>query len=394
MAEKALTEAAWKTYAKGKGYKDAGLVKALADFARAERETPEAQLRSLDALDKQAESLLKLNKSDKDLAAYVAEMAKAADRARKAAELAARQAATAAKAAGKAAEKESGKLPTKADGDGEDDEEASPALLTTRMLPLLRLVLKGEPMHTMVASAGKQVVVMLARKPIPASRRKILADQLDGAGSIKYFVGQCVVEAGALTFVLQTQVAGMAKKLKAALLAQTGLRVNKLRCRGIEGDTDDDDDDAATGVAQAEGPAGETDAAAPLPVQLARARIAWGEARAHAVSELARLKRILQDEYRDAADEQEALAKALQRLDATIASMDEALGDRLDAIVNADPGEREALAAAAKSAVDRLAAFVASDEILATIDGNELAPEMKVAEPLRERLQELGAALG
>lgn len=385
MAEKALTEAAWKTHARGKGYKDAALLKALADFARAERESPAARVRCLDALDKQADALLKANKADKELAAYVAEMAKAADRARKAAE----QAAAAAEAAGKAAEKAA----AKPGDDGEDDDEASPALLTTRMLPLLRLVLKGEPMHAMVASAGKQVVVLLSRKPVAGSKRKILADQLEGAGSIKYFAGQCLREDGATTFVLQTQVAGLSKKLKAALLAQTGLRVNKLRCRGIEGDTDEDED-APPLVAQAEGPGSGAGPAAPSVVELGRARIAWGEARAHAVSEVARLKTILQAEYRDAADEQEALAKALQRLDATIASMDEALGDQLDAIVAADPGERATLAAAAKATVDRLAAFVSSDEILATIDGNELAPEMKVAEPLRDRLRQLGAALG
>ena len=31
----------------------------------------------------------------------------------------------------------------------------------------LRLVAKGQTMHTLVAKSGKQVVVMLSRKPIP-----------------------------------------------------------------------------------------------------------------------------------------------------------------------------------------------------------------------------------
>jgi len=48
-----------------------------------------------------------------------------------------------------------------------------------------------------------------------------------------------VQEEGMTTFALKTQVAGLAKKLKLALLEQTGLRV-KVRCRGEDGDIDDD----------------------------------------------------------------------------------------------------------------------------------------------------------
>ena len=391
MAEKQLTEATWKTFAKGKTYKDAALVKALGDFARAERDTPQAQIKSVDALETQADALLKLHKGDKEFSAYVAELGKAADRTRMAAELAVKKATELAEKKAK----EDAKVQAKEQADGDEgDEEESPALLTTKMLPLLRLVLKGEGMHALVASGGKQVAVMLARRPIPMGRRKILAEQLQGAGSIKYFAGHCVREDGATTFILQAQVAGLAKKLKAALLAQTGLRVSKLRCRGEDGETDDDDDDGAAPIgAPSDGPA---DGAAPPPemVALGKARLEWGQARAHAVSELARLKSLLQAEYRDATDEQEALAKALQRLDSTIAAMDEALSDQLDGIVNAQASERATLAASAKTTLTRLIGFVGSDQILSTIDGNELAPEMKVALPLRERLQAISAALG
>ena len=74
--------------------------------------------------------------------------------------------------------------------------------------------------------------------------------------------------------------------------------------------------------------------------------------------------------------------------------MDEALSDQLDQLLNAAPGERAGLASTARSALERLLGFVASDEILVTIDGNELAPDMSVAEPLRARLQAIAAALG
>ncbi len=43
-------------------------------------------------------------------------------------------------------------------------------------------------------------------------------------------------------------MAGMSKLVKAALLQQTGLRVNKVKCRGDDGDDDDEDDGADTGV--------------------------------------------------------------------------------------------------------------------------------------------------
>jgi peptidoglycan hydrolase-like protein with peptidoglycan-binding domain len=49
------------------------------------------------------------------------------------------------------------------------------------------------------------------------------------------------LEAGATTFVLKAEVAGMSKLIKAALLEQTGLRVTKVKCRGDDGDDDDEE---------------------------------------------------------------------------------------------------------------------------------------------------------
>ena len=103
------------------------------------------------------------------------------------------------------------------------------------MKPLLRQVVKGEAMHTLVAQSGNRVVVMLSRKPIAPARRKILAEQL-GGGSCKYYPGHCRLEAGATTFVLKAEVAGISKLIKAALLEQTGLRVANVKCRGDDGD--------------------------------------------------------------------------------------------------------------------------------------------------------------
>lgn len=214
MAEKHLTEAAWKSFAGNRGYKDTPLVKALADFGRAEEH--DAQQTALDAVQKQADALGKANKADKELASYLAEVDKAIARARKAADQAAAQS------------KDSG-----------GDEEDSPALLTTKLIPLIRQVRNGgEPVFALVATAGKAAAVLMSRKEISPARRKLLATYLDASGGVKYFAGQCLLENNALTFVLEGSVAGKAKLLKAALLQQTELNL-KVRCRGDDGEDDD-----------------------------------------------------------------------------------------------------------------------------------------------------------
>ena len=142
----------------------------------------------------------------------------------------------------------------------------------------------------------------------------------------------------------------------------------------------------------AAGAASASDSAHSL-AQLAKARIEWNSARAHAVSELARLKKILQHEYRDAREEQAALAKALQRVDSTIDAMDDELNSRLDRVVNAQAAQRAGQAAAAKATLQRLIKLVSSDEVLQNIDGNELAPDMVIAAPLRARLTDIAQSL-
>lgn len=148
------------------------------------------------------------------------------------------------------------------------DEEESPALLTTKLIPLLREVRKGQlQLQALICIAGKATAVLLQRKPIATTRRKLLSQFLDG-GTPKYITGHCVFERNALTFVVDTEAAGLAKKIAAALLAQTELRL-KVRVRGADGaeDEDGEDDgaqataDAGAAAAPAEAPA----AAAPEP---------------------------------------------------------------------------------------------------------------------------------
>ncbi len=147
------------------------------------------------------------------------------------------------------------------------DEEESPALLTTKLIPLLREVRKGElRLQALICTAGKGAAVLLQRKPIATTRRKLLSEFLDG-GTPKYITGHCVFERNALTFVVDTEAAGLAKKIAAALLAQTELRL-KVRVRGADGAEDEDGED---GGAQ---PAGDAGAATAAPAEAPAAETA------------------------------------------------------------------------------------------------------------------------
>ena len=221
MSDKNLTEPEWKKFSKGKDFKDAAFVKALAALGKAT--APALQLDALADIEKQAEGLRKAYKADKDLSAYLDGLDKALDKQRKLSEAEARKS-------------------SKADDSGSDEED-TPALLTTKMVPLLRQVRKGEEMQVLLASVGKEVAVLIARRGISPTRRKLLTEYLDN-GTPKFFSGHCIFEEAAYTFVMKTQAAGMAKKVKAALLRQVELRL-KVRVRGEDPNDIDDDGDPA-----------------------------------------------------------------------------------------------------------------------------------------------------
>ena len=236
IKSKLLSDAGWKDVAGKAKVKDNGLLKSLEKLKRLGDDDHDETTKVLDEIGKLAGVL----KKDKAVAAtpavskYVADMladvqAASRDVAKAKAEHDKEQ-----KAKADAEKKAAAK---KADDDDDGDDE-SPELLTSKMKPLLKLVAKGETMHALVAKSGKKVVVLLSRKPIPPARRKMLAEEL-GGGSTKYYPGTCSLEAGETTFALKSEVAGMAKLMKIALLEQTGLRVNKLKCRGEDGDDTD-----------------------------------------------------------------------------------------------------------------------------------------------------------
>lgn len=208
--DKSLTEAHWKAFAKGGSYKDAALLKALTALDKAQKQGPDAELKALDEIEQEAASLRKAHKADKDLSAQLDKLDKAASAHRKQAEQSRKQ-----------------------QQNDEDEDEDSPALLTTKLLPLMRQVPKGDTLHAMVVTGGTEAAVMLARRPIAPARAKVLKEYLGVSGGSKIILGTCIFEAGAHTFVLQTQAAGMAKRLKEALRRQLELRF-KVRVRGLD----------------------------------------------------------------------------------------------------------------------------------------------------------------
>jgi len=239
---KFLSDVGWKDIAAKNSVKDNGLLKKLADFKKIDDDKHDDALKLLDEALKLASQLKKDKKTAPAAGKYLDELAAAAETAVRDVSKAKAEADKLAKVKAEAEKKAHAEAAKKSDDEDEGEESESSELLTTKLKPLLRLVAKGDRMHALLAKSGKQVVVMLSRKPIPPARRKLLADQL-GGGSTKYYPGHCELEAGATTFVLKAEVAGMSKLIKAALLEQTGLRLNKIKCRGEDGDDDEDGDD-------------------------------------------------------------------------------------------------------------------------------------------------------
>jgi hypothetical protein len=275
MAEK-LSEATWTAFSKKQKLDlgDAPLVKALAKFDKTSEDKPEPRLEALQGLIEEikkqvtAQARRKKEMGDKlfgEVKDKLYALLDSAEMLHKDTEKAV------------AARKASA-----------DDEEDSPALLTTKLIPLLREVRKGEvEMQALIALAGKETVVLLSRKAISPARGKLLKDQMTHPSGLKFIRGTCMLEQASVTFVVQAPAAGLAKKIKAALLQQTELRL-KVRVRGEDpNDVDEEGEDnestaegstiahapplrtagaaqpqAAAGAAQPQAAAGATDPAA------------------------------------------------------------------------------------------------------------------------------------
>jgi hypothetical protein len=233
MAEKLLSESEWKKFIKGKDIKDGALVKAMAAAEKGAKLPAAEQVPLLQELARQAGKLEDANSKDKPVAGQLAEIIAAAK--------------------GEIARLEKPAKETQAEDKNKDKDkdkdDDSAAALTSGLVTLLRELRKGEVrMHALICVAGKNTAVLIMRRPISPARRTLLAEAIDAKGGAKYITGECQFEDQVLAFAVQAPAAGLAKRLKAALLAQTELRL-KVRVRGEDpGDVDEHEDDENDGT--------------------------------------------------------------------------------------------------------------------------------------------------
>jgi hypothetical protein len=414
IKSKVLTESAWKdVLSKNKAVKDNGLLKTLAEIKKLGEDDHDGAQQILDQIQKLAAQL----KKSKEIAAapavskFLAELAGAADIAVRDVAKAKADASRTAEAKAQAEKKAKSEAADKA-GDGDEDAESS-ELLTTKLKPLLRQVAKGERMHALLAKSGKQVVVMLSRKPIPPTRRKVLADQL-GGGSTKYYPGHCHLEAGAMTFVLKAEVAGMSKLVKAALLEQTGLRLNKIKCRGEDGDDDDEDADEVAAVVSGDdgerrdgddGNSGEADdkSSASVPgvagqvpeAELEKAPQVWKGTRALLQTNIDALKKAAQAQVADEEDLVDEIEGHLQKLDRIMGRLDKRLTNSLtNAVETQDPKLRSAALRESKGILAEYIRYVGSEPLIAHLDSNPFGVKTELRATLSKSLAKLARAIG
>jgi hypothetical protein len=403
---KVLTESAWKdVLAKNKGVKDNGLLKTLAEIKKLGDDDHDDAQDILDQIQKLAAQL----KKNKDIAAvpavgkFLNELSGAADTAVRDVAKSKAEAGKAAKAKAEAEAKKKAQDDKKGNEEDEDDEDPS-GLLTSKLKPLLRMVAKGETMHALLAKSGKNVVVMLSRKPIPPARRKMLSEEL-GGGSTKFYPGHCSLEAGAVTFVLKAEVAGMSKLVKAALLEQTGLRLNKVKCRGEDGDDDDEDEVQDKNKDKAEDE-GEDEDGPPkfvpgvdvktVTAQLEQAPLAWDGTRELLQDNIDSLKTAIQAQLADEGDDLVIEVNGqLEKLDRIMERLDKRLSNSLsDAVETADPAQRSQALKQSKAILAEYIRYVSSEPLIEHLDSNPFGVKTQLKATLSKSLTQLARAIG
>lgn len=129
-------------------------------------------------------------------------------------------------------------------------------------------------------------------------------------------------------------------------------------------------------------------------VKLGKARIEWADTRLAGIAGIQRLKVAIERDYADMPEAASAVKSAADRLDRTIGTLNAALQDQLDLVLNAEGPAREAEAERARQLMKAFGTFVDADPVMAALDGNEILPELAVTGPLRAKLAEIAAALG
>jgi len=129
--------------------------------------------------------------------------------------------------------------------------------------------------------------------------------------------------------------------------------------------------------------------------QLGKARLEWIATRDKAVSEITRLSRAIVDAYRGETDQQAQVKAAITKLAGLATRLKSGLDNDLDAALSAkDAASRTQLASKAKNSVKAIKKIMDEDELMQSLDGNEILGDMHVVAPMKERLSAIEAALG
>jgi len=401
-----LSEASWTAFAKKRELDDASLVKALArlDKTRADQYPARSEAlgevvtqlkRQQTLLTRQAKSQdpkqAKENKAIKDQLEDMLDHAARLLKANQAAQ---------AKAEAEAARQKEAQASA-------EEEPDTPALLSSKMITLIRELRKGTlQMHTLIARAGANTAVLIMRRAISASRRKLLAEAVQARGGLKYIVGTVRWENKALTFVVQSQAAGLAKRLRVALLEQVELRL-KVRVHGEDGDEEDGEEDgeeeveedvdeegkeATTTQAGAPSTAASVGAKIAPAIVYAQTRLVWVATRAKVQKDLKLLEDTILGHYKGQPTLPEVV-QAVRKLDGVLALFDESLIDRLDQALQAkDPAAKAALHQEARAVISRYQEFLATDPLVQELDGNPFVP-IAVQATLSKTLTTLAAKI-
>jgi hypothetical protein len=213
-----------------------------------------------------------------------------------------------------------------------------------------------------------------------------------------------MLEAGVTTFTLAAEVAGLSKLVKLALLEQTGLRINKLKCRGEDGDDDDEDADASAGAPAAGEDEGEPDRGAggsgdphreAIVAELAKAPEMWRGTRDLLQFNVDALRRAVEEQLADEGDDYAARIKAqLGQLDRVFQGLDRRLSDSLAKARDAGSDEeRNGELGISRAIVADYLSYVKSEPLIRHLDANPFGVATNLEVTLTSSLQQLAKGL-
>ncbi len=134
-------------------------------------------------------------------------------------------------------------------------------------------------------------------------------------------------------------------------------------------------------------------AAAGASPALVQASTAWTADVTKFRTEVRKLLGSLDEIYREEPEQKAAVDSAKKALDAAVGKVNDNLDKVLAAFLRANPQQRAQLVPRVRSEVQSVRQALASDKVLAALDGNELNPSLVVVAPMRQRLQAIEAAL-